>query len=65
MKAFQWVDKSNTGRRKPPYLQGYEDAYSQLEMRDGELYESSGDVIHYSEGYEDAFLGKPNKLEEA
>ena len=64
MKAFQWVDTSNTGRRKPPYLQGYEDGYSQLEMRDGELYESSKDVTHYEEGYEDGASGNSNQLEQ-
>ena len=64
MKAFAWFDKSNTGRGKPPYLQGYEDGYMQLEMRDGELYESEKDISHYTEGYEDASMGKPNQLEE-
>jgi hypothetical protein len=64
MKAFQWTDKSNTGSRKPPYLQGYEDGYMQHEMRDGELYDSEKDKIHYEEGYDDGACGKPNKLED-
>lgn len=63
MKAFQWFDTSNTGRRKPPYLQGYEDGYMQLEMRDAELYESTKDINNYAEGYEDAAAGLPNQLE--
>jgi hypothetical protein len=64
MKAFQWIDKSNTGRRKPPYLQGYEDGYMQLEMRDGELYEDVKDKDMYCCGYQDGYHGKPNELEE-
>ena len=64
MKAFQWFDISNTGRRKPPYLQGYEDGYMQLEMRDGELYESEKDINAYGEGYGDASEGLPNQLEQ-
>jgi hypothetical protein len=63
MKAFQWVDKSNTCRRKPPYLQGYEDGYMQFDMRDGEFYENDKDKIMYGEGYDDGTWGKPNQLE--
>ena len=64
MKAFTWIDKSNTGRRKPPYLQGYEDGYMQLDMRDSELYESEKDKDMYGGGYQDGYHGKPNQLEE-
>ena len=65
MKAFQWFDTSNTGRRKPPYLQGYEDGYMQMELRDGELYESEKDKYSYVEGHGDASRGLPNQLEQS
>ena len=64
--AFQWVDISNTGRSKPPYLQGYEDGLMKIEMRDWELYEDESRAKNeYEGGYLDADAGLANKLEQA